>query len=283
MVFNQLSDRAKLRRHRTNEAIALAMQSRWEEAVAVNQSIIDIFPDDADAYNRLGKALTQLGRYVEAREAYGKALEIEPNNSIARKNFDRLSHLKEADLQPKGRKGVSAHVFIEETGKADVAELMDLAPENVLAKMAAGDPVTLRIDNQRLVVESHDNEYLGEIEPRIALRLIKLMQGGNRYSAAIASISERRARVMIREVYQDPSQAGRPSFPVRAADEFRSYVKDTMLKYELEDEDEESDEEAGDEWSGEPQSRKANAPVEEEVVTFTEEEPDSEDSEALKD
>ncbi len=281
MVFNQLSDRAKLRRHRTNEAIALAMQSRWEEAVVVNRSIIAIFPDDADAYNRLGKALTQLGNYAEAREAYGQALNIEPHNSIARKNFERLSHLNEADPQPKGRKGVGSHVFIEETGKADVAELEDLAPRSVLVKMAAGDHVSLRVEGQRLLVESQDGEYIGEVEPKIGLRLIKLMQGGNRYAAAIARIGDSRGRVMIRETYQDPSQAGRPSFPVRAADEFRSYVKDTMLKYELEDEEEDSDDESPDEWAGEPPARKPSAQIEE-VVEFTEESDDDDESGTLE-
>ena len=266
MVFHQLSDKAKLTRHRTNEAIALAMQSRWEEAVAVNRSIIDIFPDDADAYNRLGKALTQLGMYVEAKEAYGRALEVEPNNTIAKKNFDRLSHLKETDSQPKGRKGVSSHIFIEETGKADMAELYEIASREVLARMTAGDPVNLVVQGQRLTVESLDGEYIGEVEPRIGLRLIKLMEGGNKYAAAVASIAEDKGKVMIKEVYQHPSLAGRPSFPVRAPDEFRSYVKDSMLKYELEDDEESSDEESSDEWVGEGPQRKETSTIGEDVA-----------------
>lgn len=277
MVFHQLSDKAKLKRHRTNEAIALAMQSRWEEAVAVNRSIIEVFPDDADAYNRLGKALTQLGNYAEAKEAYGYALQIEPNNGIARKNFQRLSHLNEADPQPKGRTGVSSHLFIEETGKADVADLYQLASTEVLAKMTAGDPANLRADGQRLVVESVDGEYIGEVEPKLGLRLVKLIEGGNKYAAAIASISEYSGRVMIREVFQHPTQAGRPSFPVRAPDEFRSYVKDSMLKYELEDEEEALDEDSTDEWGGEEPPRK-EAPALEEVVAFVGEDEDEEEA-----
>ena len=114
MVFYQLSEKAKLRRHRTNEAIALAMQSRWGEAVAVNKSIIEIFPDDADAYNRLGKAVTQLGRYAEAREAYSRAFEIEPNNIIAKKNLNRLSHLEGSAVSSgAGVHKVEPHQFIE--------------------------------------------------------------------------------------------------------------------------------------------------------------------------
>ena len=56
-------EKARLRRQRTELAINLAMQSRWEEAVRVNQSILEVYPTDADAHNRLGKALTELGQY----------------------------------------------------------------------------------------------------------------------------------------------------------------------------------------------------------------------------
>jgi len=250
MVYYQLSEKAKLRRHRTNEAIALAMQSRWDEAAAVNKAIIEMFPDDADAYNRLGKALTQMGKYAEAKEAYRRALEIEPTNSIAKKNLDRLSHLSETGRSQKGGKQVSAHLFIEEMGKTEVTNLHQIAPKGVLAKLAAGDPVNLKAKGQRLIVESVDGEYIGEIEPKLGLRLIKLMEGGNRYTAAIARISEDKGKVMIKEVYQHPSQAGRPSFPARVTDDFRPYVKNTVLRYELEDEEEVFEEDAG-EWEGE--------------------------------
>jgi tetratricopeptide (TPR) repeat protein len=269
MVYYQLSEKAKLRRHRTNEAIALAMQSRWEEAAAVNKSIIEIFPDDADAYNRLGKALTQMGKYAEAKEAYRHALEIEPTNSIARKNLDRLSHLNLTGPGQKGGKQASAHLFIEETGKTEVTNLHLVAPREVMAKLAAGDSVNLRAKGQRLIVESVDGEYIGEIETKLGLRLIKLMEGGNRYTAAIARISEDKGKVMIKEVYQHPSQAGRPSFPTRVADDFRPYVKNTVLRYELEDDEEAFEEEAG-EWEREEPSREDTAQLGE-VVAFSDE------------
>ncbi len=269
MVYYQLSEKAKLRRHRTNEAIALAMQSRWEEAAAVNKSIIEMFPDDADAYNRLGKALTQMGKYAEAKEAYRHALEIEPTNSIARKNLDRLSHLSETGPGQKGGKQVSAHLFIEETGKTEVTNLHQVAPRQVMAKLAAGDPVYLKAKRQRLIVESVDGEYIGEIEPKLGLRLIKLMEGGNRYTAAIARISEDKGKVMIKEIYQHPSQAGRPSFPARVTDDFRPYVKNTVLRYELEDDEEGFEEEAG-EWEGEEPLRE-DATQLGDVVAFSDE------------
>lgn len=274
MVFYQLSEKAKLRRQRTNEAIALAMQSQWDEAIAVNKSIIEIFPDDADAYNRLGKALTQLGRYAEAGDAYSHALEIEPNNGIAKKNLDRLAHLREAE--PRNGRQVSSHLFIEETGKADVADLYRLAPRKVLVKIAAGDPVHLEAKGQSLTVESVDGEYIGEVEPRLGLRLIKLMQGGNRYTAAIVGVGEKGGKVMIKEIFQHPSQAGRPSFPARAADGFRPYVKDSMLKYEREDDEEGLEEEYPGEFEKEEPAREEVTSLEEMVAIEDEEEEERE-------
>ncbi len=52
----QGEEQVKLRRQSSKEAIALAMQGRWREAVAANMSIIGDFPNDVDAHNRLGRA-----------------------------------------------------------------------------------------------------------------------------------------------------------------------------------------------------------------------------------
>ncbi|MBM3156435.1 MAG: tetratricopeptide repeat protein [Chloroflexi bacterium] len=259
MVYYQISEKTKLRRHRTNEAIALAMQNRWEEAVAVNKGIIEMFPDDADAYNRLGKALTQLGRYAGAREAYKRSLEIKPGNTIARKNLDRLSHLANVKSTQKTGKQVGSHLFIEETGKTEVTNLLHLASRGVLAKLSAGDPVNLKPKGQRLIVESMEGEYIGEIEPKLGLRLVKLMNGGNKYSAAIARISDDKGKVMIKEIYQHPSQAGRPSFPARATDDFRPYVRGSLLKYELEEDEEGLEDEYSGEWEGEETVKESGA------------------------
>ena len=223
------------------------MQGRWEEAVEANQSIIDVFPNDINAYNRLGKALTELRRFAEAEEAYSRALEIDSANSIASRNLRRLSLLKETHQAPaEGNQKVNPQLFIEETGKAGVATLEQIAAREVLAKMAAGDPVQLKTKGQGLVVENNDGDYLGHVEVKIGARLAKLIEGGNLYSAAIASSSDGGVRVIITEVFQHPSQAGRPSFPAKGYDGFRSYVKGSILKYELGEEEEAFDD------SGEP-------------------------------
>jgi tetratricopeptide (TPR) repeat protein len=90
MKYQQTEEQGKLGQQLSQEAIELAQYGRWEEAVAVNKDIIERFPADVSAYNRLGKASLELGEYSQAEEAYAKALEIDPLNTIAVKNLERL-------------------------------------------------------------------------------------------------------------------------------------------------------------------------------------------------
>lgn len=234
MVYQE-EEQVRLRRQRSKQAIALAMQGRWQEAVAANQAITASFPTDVDAYNRLGRAYIELGEYSKAKEAYGRAIELDPYNAIAQKNLQRLSYLGEA-VVGSGADSDKAkpQYFIEETGKAGVVNLYHLAPREVLAKMVAGDRVYLKINGSGLMVENGRGEHLGQVEPRHSQRLIKLMEGGNRYTAAIVSSAEDKVTVIIREVYQDPSQAGQLSFPPRGAESLRPYLSDKILRRELE-------------------------------------------------
>ena len=231
-------DKDRLKRKASQEAIALAMQSRWQEAVAVNQSIVESFPTDIDAYNRLGRAFIELGDFARAKEAYGRALELDSNNVIAERNLHRLSLLPESQMPVKEeRREVAPNLFIGDMGKSGVVNLQNLAPQEVLARMTAGNQVYLEVRGQQLVVQNEGGEYLGRVDPRYGFRLAKLIEGGNQYTAAIVSLDNDRAKVLIREVFQHPSQLGRLSFPVKAVEGFHPHVKDTLLRHEAMEEE----------------------------------------------
>jgi hypothetical protein len=256
----QTEERARLRRQKADVAIQLALQSRWEEAATVNRGILSLYPSDVDAWNRLGKALAELGRYQEAREAYGKALELDSTNSIARKNLTRLATVGEAALTPaEPKQRVDPQLFIAETGKTGVT-VLHRANQEVLARMTAGDRLTLRTEGNMLVAENTRGEYVGEVEPKLGLRLLKLMQGGNEYAAALTSLANATGRVIIKETYQHPSQAGRPSFPSTGPELVRPYIKESILKYGAEDDEEvaEETEGTGEEWEGESEAQEGD-------------------------
>jgi len=251
----QEEKQAKLRRQSSKNAINLAMHGKWSEAIAANNSIIEAFPDDVDAYNRLGKAHLEIGEYAKAKEAYTRALGLDQYNLIAKKNLDRLAYLEEETVTVDGPRKLAPQHFVEEVGKVKVVRLHSLAAPQVLSRMAAGDEVGLKIQGTSLVVENVRGEVLGHVDPRYSQRLIKLIQGGNQYESAVVSPSPNEISIIIREIYQDPSQAGRLSFPSRE-EEVLPYVSDRIFKRE-----EDIEEDAG--ASGLSESgEEAEAPVE---------------------
>jgi tetratricopeptide (TPR) repeat protein len=228
--MNQTEATTRARRQRVDEAIQMAMESRWEDALEANKAILATFPNDTDSYNRLGKALMELGRLNEAKKAYKRALELDPTNQIARKNLERVQAMAKSGAQPEASR-VDPGLFIEEMGKTGVTTLRGAAAET-LAKLNAGDVVELKVNAGVLEVETPSGELIGQVEPKLGLRLVKLMDGGNEYTAAVASLGDGRCRVIIKETYQHPSQLGRPSFPTTSLPEgHRPYTKESLLRY----------------------------------------------------
>jgi tetratricopeptide (TPR) repeat protein len=243
--MNKTEDKARVKRVRTEQAIQYAMQSRWDDAITANRAIIAVFPDEPEAYNRLGKALSETGKIKEAREAYQRALELEPTNTIARKNLDRLASAR-AKAEPDKAQQVDTSLFIEEMGKTGVSVLK---PVNLkmLATLSAGDEVALKNIGSRLTIETMAGDYISDIEPKLALRLTKLINGGNKYAAAVAGLSGDSVRVIIKETFQHPTQVGRLSFPAgKAGEVVRPYTKESMVRSDLDEEDEFAEE--TEEW-----------------------------------
>jgi len=244
-VTSQAS-RADLERY-AKEAVRLALQGQWQEAVAANRSILERFPDDVETCNRLGRALMEVGDYAEARKAYERTLELDAFNSIAKKNLSRLSLMGKKRAAKAGARKTSARkadahkvvadIFVEETGRARVVKLVSLAAREVMAKMAPGEEVTPYVEGQRLLVKNKEGDCLGEVEPKYGARLAKLSKGGNRYIAAVHSLGDKEMKVIVREIYQHPSQAGRPSFPLKDKQGYRPYVRESLLRHRLEDEE----------------------------------------------
>ncbi|MGE0544528.1 MAG: tetratricopeptide repeat protein [Dehalococcoidia bacterium] len=246
----QTDDRARMRRQLAEQAINLAMESKWEDATQINRHVLSIDPRNVDAYNRLGKALTELGRYGEARAAYSRTLELDGANSIAKKNLSRLQALGDVGGPSEGRQKVDPDLFIEETGKTGTTQLQN-PDAQALKVMAAGDLVLLRERDNQLQVIEPAGSYLGTVEPRLALRLINFMKTGNQYAAAIAGVSPTgdTVRVIIKETLQSAENAGKLSFPATAPDGFRAYTKDSLLRHDVDDDEADHDDhDADDSW-----------------------------------
>ena len=248
-------EKARLKKQWTDLAIQQAQTGQWEEAVITNKNILQLFPFEPDAYNRLGKAYSELGQYIEARQAYSQTLKYSPNNTIAKKNLERLSQLQEEPVQlHTGTERIDPRLFIEETGKTGMTELLNIGSPSVIAKVGVGDRVQLHVIGHTLLVRNTAGEDIGQVEPRLANRLINFMEGGNRYAAAILGLENGHVRLIIREEYQHPNMFGKVSFPSQGGgDTIRAYIKDSMLRYDREDDEDPNNEDEYYDGGDEPE------------------------------
>ena len=212
----QLLNRQRAKEELAKRAIAAAMKSNWSDAAKINTAILQDFPQDVEAYNRLGKALAAEGNVRKAKDAFSQVLKLSPHNPIALKNFDRLSQIIDDKPIRINSTDRPRKTFIEESGKATITSLINLGPARDFLKEAPGHLVTLKLEAGSIQVHGLNNIYLGQIEPRLGARLTKLIRGGNKYDATITSIGEFQVEIIIRETFQHSSQLNVLSFPSKA-------------------------------------------------------------------
>lgn len=210
-MANQQSDSEK--ETKTREAVAFAMEGRWQNAALVNKELADSHPDDTGVWNRLGKALLELGKYDEASDAFRRTLDLQPKNPIAVKNLERLEKLGKARSIPKPAAKRTPQLFIDESGVTTLSSLRDIPDNGILLQISPGDAVYLKSSGKKIFVMDSQDEYIGQIGARLATRIIRLQESGNRYEAAIGSVDDSGVDIVIRETYQDPTQSGTVSFP----------------------------------------------------------------------
>src|SRR4030088_929164 len=136
----ETGEHLKPRSQYADEAVEVAIAGKWDEAVKLNKFIVESFGGDEETQNRLGKALSELGKLKDAKAAYEVALKLNPMNSIAKKNAARLNtllHQKEG-LKVGGTK-VDLNLFVEEMGKTVITTLETPPGVDICSKVAAGD------------------------------------------------------------------------------------------------------------------------------------------------
>lgn len=85
--------------------ITVAQKGLWQEAVFRWERATEIDPTYAAAFNNLGIAFEQLGKFDRAGKAYEKALELEPQNLSIQQNYDLFKEINDRAKRNSGTSG----------------------------------------------------------------------------------------------------------------------------------------------------------------------------------
>ena len=210
-------------------AIDHALAGEWEQAVEVNMEGIEIDSGNVGCHNRLAKAYLELSKYKDAKSSLEKALAIDPRNKVAAKQMERLSKLNDNGIarRTSGGTATSSALFISDPAVATISELKKTAGPQILAAVSPGDKFKLELGDVVSTVSTRSGEYVGTLEVRIATRLRKLIDGGNKYEILAAKLSDSEVLVVVRETKRSTEQARTASFP--------SYLQKKIGDFDLDD------------------------------------------------
>jgi len=211
------------------DAIEHALAGRWEEAIEVNLEGIDLVSDNVGCLNRLAKAYLELSRYKDAKASLEAALASDPHNRVATRQLERLSKLNSSGIarRTSGGTATNSALFISDPAIATVSELKKVASPDVLAAVSPGDKFKLVVDDTIMSVTTNGGDYVGTLEVRIATRLRKMINGGNKYEIRAAKLTDSEVVVVVRETKRSVEQARTASFP--------SYLQKKIGDFDLDD------------------------------------------------
>ena len=75
--------------------IQVAQRGLWREAIYRWERATQIDPSYAAAYNNLAVAYEHEGQLDKARAAYEKAIELEPDNTLIKQNYDLFKEIND--------------------------------------------------------------------------------------------------------------------------------------------------------------------------------------------
>lgn len=223
----------------SDQAIAATLSGDWNNAIKLNQSLLDEKPNDIEALNRIGLAYSVLGNSKDAKDSYEKVLKIDPLNSIALKNLKKIQNEGPKNGEETTFIQVN-NIFIEETGRTKVVDLINLAQAEILQGLQTGQSVDMSVKRLKIFV-LQGKKYVGVLPDDIGNRLIKFINGGNKYEAFVKSANHQNVSIFIRELKRSSKFKDQPSFIHTL--EKKLHLKTDKSKHYKDDSDSPTDEE----------------------------------------
>jgi Tfp pilus assembly protein PilF len=95
IALEPVEDARSEAKEQTEFGIKVAQNGLWKEAAYRWEKAVQIDPTYGAAWNNLAVAYEQQGNFDKAREAYEKAVELEPKNLLFRQNYDLFKEIND--------------------------------------------------------------------------------------------------------------------------------------------------------------------------------------------
>lgn len=200
------------------EAIQAAVKKHWDKAVFFNKKILHQKPKHLPTLNRLGLAYIKTQEFKKAKDAFDKALKINPDHAITIKNLKTLKGYKKKNFSPTPNDDPEEnflHSFIEIPGSSRNVPIVKSGEPETLTNLEIGQPLKLKISARKVKILTLKNKYVGCLPDNLSLRFIKLLNSGYKYSIHLKSNHPQNLQVFIEEIKRSKRLRGIPTFPTK--------------------------------------------------------------------
>ena len=112
-----------------------------------------------------------------------------------------------------------------------------------MRRLSASEQVVLSREKNTVTIRTLDEQPIGQVEPKLGNRLARLMDGGNKYTAAVMTVNEDSVMIIIKETFKHRRFQNMGSFPARSKEEDRVFLNETVARFVLDGEEDDYDDE----------------------------------------
>ena len=220
------------------KAIDAAIAYQWTEAIKLNKKILLENKKNLSALLRLAFAYLQTDNLVKAKKIYRQVLKIQPINSIAKENLERIKILQSKKIKKNKKDKIlfNPDLFLETIGKTKTVKLVNLGQKNILAQLMVGQEVVMKTKKRKVEIRTKDGEYIGSLPDDLSKRLRLFLKAKSQYSVFIKENSLNNLIVFIREDKKGRKVASFTSFPVNLAKNLNQISEELQKDISQEDE-----------------------------------------------
>jgi tetratricopeptide (TPR) repeat protein len=225
------------------EAINAAVGYRWQEAIKLNKKILSKEKKNLSALLRLAYSYIQTNNLVKAKKIYEQVLKIQPTNTIAKENIERIKILQTKKTKKTNTAKIffDPNLFLESPGKTKSIRLVNLGQKNLLAQLMVGQEVFLKVKNRKVDIRTAAGDYIGSLPDDLAKRLRLFIKAGSEYVAYIKESAINNIVVFIKEIKKGKKVANFISFPGdlsininKLTDEIEEETEEDLSEFDLE-------------------------------------------------